>query len=267
MQTKELKDIHLFLFDMDGTLFLGNQIFDFTKELLEKLKDAGKRYLFLSNNSTDSPKDYMERLKRIGIDAVEDDLLTATQATLHYLKAHHPGKTFYVCGTTSLKEALINEGFHVTEDLDLVEGIVIGFDKELSYKRLVDISKLLSDKDLPYIATNPDYTCPVEFGFIPDCGSICEMLYHTTGRRPVVIGKPETLMPELAMERFGCKKTETAIVGDRLYTDILCGIHADICSILVLSGETTPEMLENTAYHPDFVLEDAGKILEVLNEN
>jgi len=157
------------------------------------------------------------------------------------------------------------EGFAITEVLDEVECIVMGFDTELTFKKLEDVSRLLCGRpDLPYIATNPDYVCPTEFGSVPDCGSVCDMIFNATGKRPVVIGKPSPLMPELAMRRNGYSKEETAVVGDRIYTDVKSGLNAGITGILVMSGETTQEILDASADKPHLVLKDAGEILAAI---
>ncbi len=141
----------------------------------------------------------------------------------------------------------------------------MGFDTELTFQKLEDISRLLlTRKDIPYIATNPDLVCPTEFGSVPDCGSVCMMLKNATGRTPVVIGKPSPLMPELAMEKFGYKKEETAVVGDRIYTDVKSGLNAGVTGILVLSGETTPEILAASPDKPHLVLQDASEILNAI---
>ena len=261
-----MKDLKLFLFDMDGTLYLGDRLFDFTIALLEKIKATGGRYMFMTNNSSKSVKAYMEKLAKLGISAVEEDFITSSQATAYYLQNHYPGAKLYVCGTESLKTELRSHGFTVTEDLDEVECIVMGFDTELNFKKLQDVSFMLCTRDLPYIATNPDYVCPTEFGSVPDCGSVCEMIYNATRRRPVVIGKPSPLMPELAMEHAGYTKEETAVVGDRIYTDIKSGLAAGITGILVLSGETTLEILEASPEKPHLVLQDCSEILAALSE-
>ena len=260
-----LKNIRLFLFDMDGTLYLGDRLYDFTAELLEKLRASGRKYLFMTNNSSKSVEDYIKKLRRLGIESTREDFITSSQATAYYLQEHHPGRKLYVCGTASLKRELEMEGFTVTEKLDEVECIVMGFDTELTFKKLEDVSRLLLTRtEIPYIATNPDYVCPTEFGSVPDCGSVCDMIFNATGKRPVVIGKPGPLMPLLAMERCGCSREETAVVGDRIYTDVKSGINAGITGILVMSGETTPESLENSDVKPDVVLKDASEILGVL---
>ena len=123
---------------------------------------------------------------------------------------------------------------------------------------------LLTRGDLPYIATNPDYVCPTEFGYVPDCGSVCDMIFNATGKRPVVIGKPSPLMPTLAMSRWGFSKEESAVVGDRIYTDVKSGINAGITGILVLSGETDEKILAASDVKPHLVLQDAGEILAAL---
>ena len=255
----------LFLFDQDGTLYLGSRLYDFTIPLLEKLKATDRRYLFMTNNSSRSVEDYIKKLAAMGISATREDFITSSQATAYYLKKHHPGKTLYVCGTRSLIRELELEGFQTTTDLDKVECIVMGFDTELTFRKLEDVSKLLLTRpDIPYIATNPDYVCPTEFGSVPDCGSVCDMIYNATGKRPVVIGKPGALMPELAMEHTGFSKEETAVVGDRIYTDIKSGLNAGITTMLVMSGETTQEILDASEEKPHLVLKDCSEILEAL---
>jgi ribonucleotide monophosphatase NagD (HAD superfamily) len=143
----------------------------------------------------------------------------------------------------------------------------MGFDTELTFKKLEDVSKLLLLRpDIPYIATNPDYVCPTEFGSVPDCGSVCDMLYNVSGRRPLVIGKPEPLMPLLAMDKWGYTKEETVVIGDRIYTDIKSGLNAGVTTILVMSGETTYEILEKSSEKPHYVMESAREILVALEK-
>lgn len=260
-----LKKYNLFLFDMDGTLYLGDQLYDFTKELLDTIRAKGKRYLFMTNNSSKSVLDYVKKLKKLGIKATEEDFITSSQATAYYLKLHHQGQKLYVCGTNSLKEEFRKNGFEITENLEEVDCIVMGFDTELTFKKLEDVSKLLLTRDeIPYIATNPDYVCPTEFGSVPDCGSVCDMIYNATKRRPLVIGKPEALMPQLAMQQHGYKKEETAVIGDRIYTDIKSGLNAGVMGILVMSGETTQEILDASEDKPHMVLQDAGEMIPML---
>ncbi len=258
-------NMKLYLFDMDGTLYLGDQLYPFTKELLAAIRERGSHYLFMTNNSSKSVEDYVKKLEKMGIAATREDFLTSSQATAYYLNQHHPGKTLYVCGTKSLKEELSSQGFPVSDDITKTQCIVMGFDTELTFQKLHDVSYLLlTQPDIPYIATNPDLVCPTEFGSVPDCGSVCTMIENATGKRPVVIGKPSSLMPELAMDKLGIGKAHTCVVGDRIYTDIKSGLNAGITGILVLSGETTREVLDQSPEKPHLVLKDAGELLKVL---
>ena len=265
MTVNELsKHMKLYLFDMDGTLYLGDRLYSFTKELLQRIRQTGGRYLFMTNNSSKSVSAYIQKLAGLGIAAERDDFITSSQATAYYLQKHHEGQCLYVCGTQSLKAELMQEGFAVTQDREKAQCIVMGFDTELTFQKLEDVSYLLLTREIPYIATNPDLVCPTEFGSVPDCGSVCQMIFNATGKRPVVIGKPSALMPQLAMERLGYKKEQTCVVGDRIYTDIKSGLNAGITTVLVMSGETTPEILEESSDKPHLVLQDAGQILKVL---
>lgn len=261
-----IKNIKLFLFDMDGTLYIGENLFPFTKELLSEIRTSGRDYLFVTNNSSRSVEDTAKKLIRLGVPAENEDFFTSSQATAYYLKKNMPGAVLYVAGTKSLAEELCESGFSVTENLDEVTCIVMGNDTELTFKKLDDVSRLLLTRKVSYIATNPDLVCPTEYGSVPDCGSVCEMIYNATGRRPIFIGKPEPLMPELAMRLKGVKPEETAVVGDRIYTDIKSGINAGTVSILVMSGETTQEILDSSDDKPDIVLPDCGAILNILKE-
>ncbi len=262
---KLLQSMELFLFDMDGTLYIGDRLYAFTTELLQTIRSRGGQYLFMTNNSSKSVDDYVKKLERLGIHTTREDFMTSSQATAWYLHKHHQGQKLYVCGTESLKQELRSQGFTVTTQLEEVECIVMGFDTELTFQKLHDVSFLLLTRPgIPYIATNPDLVCPTEFGAVPDCGSICIGIRNATGREPVVIGKPSPLMPQLAMEKLGIAKEKTCVVGDRIYTDVKSGLNAGITGILVMSGETTSEILAASEDKPHLVLQDAGQILEAL---
>ena len=260
-----LKDHKLFLFDMDGTLYIGNKLFGFTKPLLSAIREKGCRYLFVTNNSSKSVDAYIQKLANFGIDVTEEDFVTSSQATAYYLQRNHPGKILYVCGTESLKQELRKGGFAITEDTAQAECIVLGYDTELTYKKLEDVCWLLFQKEgIPYIATHPDYKCITEFGSVPDIGGVCEMIYFATGKRPIIVGKPQPLIPQLAMEKCGCTKEQTVFVGDQMDTDIPCGLNAGVTTLLVMTGETTPEMVEAAERKPTAVLKNAGEILQMI---
>ena len=260
-----IKQTKLFLFDMDGTLYLGDRLFDFTKELLSVIKQSGRRYMFMTNNSSKSAAAYVEKLAKMGIVATEDEMETSSQATAYYLLKHHKDDRLYVSGTRSFEEELRREGLHITHDPDAATCIVMGFDTELTFAKLETLSRLLCTKDLPYIAANPDYVCPTEFGSVPDCGSVSDMLYNVSGKRPLFIGKPSALMPTLAMEKLGVAPHETAVVGDRIYTDVKSGLNAGCTAVLVMSGETTKEILDASPDRPTLVMDSAKEILDILS--
>lgn len=258
----------LFLFDLDGTLYIGDKLFDFTPRLLRAIRQSGRKYLFITNNSSKSVSAYVDKMRRLGIGACAEDFMTSSQAAAYYLSENYRGKRLFVCGTESLKRELRDSGFEITDDIDKVECIVMGFDTELTFEKLEKVSKMLCTRSLPYIATNPDYVCPTEFGSVPDCGSICDMIYNATGKRPTVIGKPSPLMIELAMKKVGVLPSETAVIGDRVYTDVKSGKNAGVLGILVLSGETNPEMLKmlDESERPDIVLDFAGEMIRVIEK-
>ncbi len=265
MNSKEyISEIRLFLFDMDGTIYRGNELFDFTVELLERIKAHGKKYMFMTNNSSKSVNDYIEKLERLGIKAEKDDFITSAQATAIYLLKNCPDEKLYVCGTGSFKGELREYGLTVTEKLDEVDCVVMASDSELTFKKINDISYLLTVGNPRYIATNPDDVVPTEYGVAPDCGSVCDMIYNATGKRPLVIGKPEAAMPRIAMEWTGMSLEETAAIGDRIDTDIKCGLNAGCKTILVKTGGITDEEIENSPDKPELVLTSAKEILEAL---
>ena len=153
-----------------------------------------------------------------------------------------------------------------TELSDDIDGIVMGNDNELTFKKLEDACKLLL-RDIEYIATNPDWVCPTAFGYVPDCGSVAEMLWRATGKRPHFIGKPRPEMLTLAMKKFGYSKEESVMVGDRVYTDIASGYNAGIDTVFVLSGEGTMLDAENTDTKPTYILKNVRELYEKIKEN
>lgn len=255
-----LKDKKFFLLDMDGTIYLDNDLFDGTLDFLSAVKSGGGRYLFVTNNSSKSTDAYVKKLENIGIWATEEDFLTSTDATCLYLKRYE-GKKFYVSGTRSFEEHLKKEGVITTTEIeDDIFGIVMGNDTELTFKKLDDVSRLLTERELVYIATNPDWVCPTSYGYVPDCGAVAEMIKRATGKSPVFIGKPKPEMLILAMEKFGYSKEETLMVGDRVYTDIASGYNAGVDTVLVLSGESTVKDAELSDTKPTYILDNIREL-------
>lgn len=256
-----LKNMRLFLLDMDGTIYLDNDLFDGVIPFLEHIKSIGGKYIFLTNNSSKSVDKYVEKLASLGISATKDDFLTSTDATVLYLQKRAYSK-IYALGTASFKQQLRDAKLPITDQLeDGIDCLCMGFDTELTFQKLEDACILLG-QNVDYIATNPDWVCPTWFGYVPDCGSVSQMLYNATKRRPVFIGKPEPTMALLAMEKTGFTPQQTALIGDRLYTDIACGVNAGITSIFVLSGEGTLEDVEKSDTKPDFIYENIKAVYD-----
>ena len=255
----------LYLLDMDGTLYLGSRLCTHSLAFLQAVRDAGAQYLFLTNNSSKGTDAYVKNLSSLGIESTQDDFFTSTDAACSYLRANYKGKLIYALGTESFKSQLRYEGFPITDKPeDSVDCLLMGYDIELTYQKLIDASVLL-DRGVTYLATNPDWVCPTEFGYVPDCGSIAQALEHATGRLPLFLGKPEPEIALLAMAKTGVKREDTLLIGDRIYTDIACGKNAGILSILVFSGETTPKIMAESKVKPDFAVGGLEDILDALN--
>jgi len=251
---------------MDGTIYLDDDLFDGTLDFLAHVKEIGGRYIFLTNNSSKGIDKYVEKLARLGISASADDFLTSTDATIAYLKDKNH-KKIYAFGTASFKKQLADAGLPIVDTLeDGIDCLCLSNDWELTFKKLEDSCIVLRD-EVDYIATNPDWVCPTWYGSVPDCGSFCEMLYRATGKRPRFIGKPQPDMVYLALERTGFDKDEALVIGDRLYTDVACGVNAGIDSVFVLSGEGTLEDLKTSETKPTFVYENIRKILDDMQKN
>lgn len=260
-----LKDKKLFLLDMDGTIYEEDRLFDGVLDFFRKIRERGGRYVFITNNSSRSVEDYVAKVNRMGIAADKNDFFTSAQATILYLEEHHHGKCIYCQGTRSLIKELRDAGLDVVAEYsDRAEVILVGYDTELTTQKMHDTCRMLK-KDIPYIATNPDYVCPVSFGFVPDCGSFCMMYENATGRRPIFIGKPEPTMIDFVREKYGCSKEETVVIGDRLYTDIASGINAEVDSVCVLTGEATVEDIRNGEIKPAYTFNSVKDVLRIIS--
>lgn len=255
-----MRNCRLFLLDMDGTLYVDDSLFPGVQDFLSHIRQIGGQYIFLTNNSSKGVDKYVEKLAALGICATPEDFLTSTHATVAHLLQKKYIK-IYAFGTASFRQQLQDAGLPITDRVDPdVDCLCMGFDTELSFQKLEDACILLG-RGVDYVATNPDWVCPTWYGFVPDCGSVSEMLFRATGRRPLFIGKPERAMAELAMKRTGFSKEETVLIGDRLYTDIACANNAGIHSVLVLSGESTLKDVETSHAKPEWICKDIQEFL------
>lgn len=260
-----LKNKKLWLFDMDGTIYEEGQLFDGTIDLLNAIVNQGGRYVFITNNSSRSVNDYVEKVNRLGIKAGLDNFFTSVQATILYLKDHHPGTKVYCQGTKSFVKELIDAGIDVTVDVDKVDVVLVGFDMELTTQKLRNTCEILSTQDVIYLATNPDLVCPVSFGFIPDCGSICMIVKNATGKAPIYIGKPQPIMVEEVRKKYRATIEETVVIGDRLYTDISVGLNAGVTAVCVLTGEATIEEIQNGDIYPTLTFFSVQDIYDAID--
>ena len=242
------------LLDLDGTLYMGERPIPGAARFVQDARAAGRRLLFLTNNSSRSAADWAAKLGRLGFNATADEVFSSGRATALYLARTAPGKRVYLLGTDALRGELAEQGVACADDG--AEIVVVGFDTGLTYARLTRACRYLLD-GLPFIATHPDRVCPTEDGPIPDAGSFLALIEAATGRRPdVIIGKPNQPLIDGALERLRLRPQEVAMVGDRLYTDMAMARAAGLTAVLVLSGETTPAMLERLApeARPDIVI-------------
>ena len=262
-----LRNKKLWLFDMDGTIYLGNQVFPGTVPLFTEIRRRGARYMLVTNNSSKSVETYVEKVRKMGIQAAPEDFYTSVDATIQYLREKHSGALVYVQATRTCVEQLRAGGIRVTEDLDRsAEVVLVGFDTELTFEKLNRTSEMLTGFQGAYLATNLDFVCPTEYGYVPDCGSMCIGLKYATGLEPTVIGKPEPTMLEMALKLTGYAKEDAVMIGDRLYTDIASGVNADIDTIAVLSGEASYEEILAYDKQPRWIFRDVSHILEVLTQ-
>ncbi len=260
---KMLKDKKYFLFDIDGTLAVDDGIFAGSRELISYIDRIGGRSFYITNNSTKSRKDYVEKFRRWGICTDETQFMTASYAACQHLKRSYGEKKLFVVGTPSFVEELKDAGLTVTEQAEEdVSCVVVGFDRTLTYEKVEAACELLFRSGMDYVATNPDLRCPVSYGFVPDCGGICEMLKAATGREPYYTGKPDAGIVGMCLGQVDGKKEEALVVGDRLYTDIACGIRAGVETALVYTGEAKKEDLKETNLLPDYVYEDIQGLYE-----
>lgn len=257
-----LDQIKMFLLDMDGTFYLGGNIIEGSLEFIRKVTETGRDFLFLTNNSSHNAQFYVEKLKKMGLTVDRSKVMTSGEATCEKFNELYPGKKAYVLGNEFLLEEFQNAGIELTEkDPDIV---VIGFDTTLDYHKMQVVCDFVRS-GLPYIATHPDYNCPTETGFMPDIGAIMAFIEASTGRMPdMIVGKPNTGIVEAVRRRTGLPVEQMAMVGDRLYTDIETGVRSGMLPILVMSGETTPEMLENSKTKPGLVFDRLSDMIPLL---
>ncbi|HEY8463169.1 MAG TPA: HAD-IIA family hydrolase [Bacillota bacterium] len=258
---ERLGQIETFMLDLDGTFYLGDQLFPWSLGFLERLTQLGKRFIFVTNNSSRNAAYYLAKLTRMGVQLQPEQVFTSGEATRFFLKKKHYSRRIYLLGTPDLETEFQNDGFELTEVNPAA--VVLGFDQTLTYEKLKVACSLIR-QGIPFIATHPDFNCPTPEGPIPDCGAMIALITASTGVSPKIIGKPYPEMVEALCDKFGIEHSKVAMVGDRLYTDIAMGQQAGITSILVLSGETKPEDLAGSPFVPDIIGANLGELADWL---
>lgn len=257
-----LKRITCFALDMDGTIYLGEQWIDGAEQFLEAVEHAGKNYIFLTNNSSKNPEAYIEKLGRMGLSIGNDRIVTSGQATIDYLKRHYPGRRVYLLGNDLLKAEFMEEGI-ILDEKD-AQVVVVGFDTTLNYEKMCRVCDLVRE-GLPYISTHPDFNCPTETGFIPDAGAIHAFIHASARRYPDhIIGKPNGDIMDYLAKRAGVSRDQTAMVGDRLYTDVAAGVNNGYTGILVLSGEAGMKDIEKSEVIPHLIFSSVKEMIPFL---
>ncbi|MBO4554452.1 MAG: HAD-IIA family hydrolase [Clostridia bacterium] len=259
---KNIKDVELFVFDLDGTVYIGDDEIDGSFAAINELRKLGKRICFFTNNSSRMHTDYIARLNKLGLRTYSDEIYTSGQVTCEYILDNYRGARVFLLGNERLKSEFELYGIElVDENPDIC---VIGFDTSLTYDRLYKFCGYVN-QGLPYIATHPDYFCPAPNCPMPDIGSLIEAIRLTVNRTPdIIMGKPHKTAGERLAKKYNLPPKKIAMVGDRLYTDVAFGKNCGFCSILVLSGETTPDMLAKSKIKPDYALDKVKDIIPLI---
>lgn len=238
---KKIDEIELFVLDMDGTIYLGDNVIDGAREFCKRIIDSGRKMIYFTNNASKAPEDYVNKLNRLGFPCERKNVVTSGDVTTAYLNKFHKGESVYLVGTKNLEKSFNDAGIPLSDDAGIV---VVSFDLTLTYEKLERACTLIRNGAIFY-STHPDINCPTPDGFIPDSGAICGAVTLSTGKEPKYFGKPYAETAQMIELISGVAREKTAMVGDRLYTDIALGKKNGLCAVLVMSGETTEEMLKN----------------------
>jgi phosphoglycolate/pyridoxal phosphate phosphatase family enzyme len=293
MPADNIGSVRCFVLDMDGTVYLGSRLLPGALEFFEYLRRSGRDFLFVTNNSSRHAEYYSNKLTSLGIACDAASILTSGEATAFYLNTLKPKGRIFLLGTPELEEEFASHGFTLMAEAPAPQPtqaqcspatppppqptkerrslgtppdfVVLGFDKTLTYAKLVTACDWIR-RGVPFIATHPDFNCPTESGYIPDCGAMAALITASTGVRPKVIGKPNREIIDMIRRKKNYQPEQLAIVGDRLYTDMTTGFNARIRTVLVLSGETKAADLAGSSIQPDYVCRDLAELTEQLRQ-
>ena len=258
MNLENLRDRKGFICDMDGVIYLGNQLLPGVREFVSWLNENGKQFLFLTNSSERSPKELRQKLQRMGLDIGEEHFYTSALATAAFLKKQAPGCTAFVIGAPGLLNALYDVGVTMN-DVD-PDYVIVGETASYNYEVITKAVRLVLN-GARLIATNSDLTGPTEFGIAPACRSLVAPIELATGRKAYFMGKPNPLMMRTGLHLLGVHSEEAAMVGDRMDTDVIAGMESGLATVLVLSGCTSRADVDNYPYRPTYILNGVGEIV------
>ncbi|RPJ81879.1 MAG: HAD family hydrolase [Deltaproteobacteria bacterium] len=247
-----------FILDMDGVVYTGSRLLPGAKEFVDRLMQSSYKFLFLTNNSYHTPAELRDRLLNLGIDVTEDCFYTSAMATASFLKVQRPGGcSAYVIGGKGVLAELSKTGIEITSKNP--DYVIIAETEEYDYAKIIEAT-LLIQEGAKFIATNSDLTGPSRRGPVPACGALVAPIEKVTGVTPYFLGKPNPVMMFLARKKLGVHSANCFMIGDRMDTDIMGGLESGMTTCLVLSGVTTPEIMNRFPYQPDYVFNHLGEI-------
>lgn len=262
-EIKSLSGKKGFVCDMDGVIYHGNKLLPGAIEFVEWLNENNKEYLFLTNSSERSPQELQEKLLRLGINVPKEHFYTSALATADFLSRQHPNCTVYVIGDAGLINALYEKGISMNDTNP--DYVVVGETRTYGYER-IEHATLLVQRGAKLIGTNPDMTGPTEKGIIPATGALIAPIELASNSKAYFVGKPNPLMMRRAVKTLGCLSHETVIIGDRMDTDIIAGIEAEVDTVLVLSGVSDIDTPKQFAYRPRHIFTGLDEMMEVMEK-
>jgi arabinose operon protein AraL len=254
-----------FIFDLDGTVYRGDSLIPGADRVIRLLREKGKKVVFLSNKPLQIREDYASKLTRLGIPTQPDEVINSTFVMINYLKKIAPQARLFVVGETPFVEELKRAGFSITDEPKEIEHVVVAFDRTFDYKKLNIAFQAIKKFGAHFVATNPDRTCPVEGGEIPDCAGMIAAIEAVTEKKvEVIVGKPSPIMIQTVLDVMGLKPEDCILIGDRLETDIKMGRDSGIATGIVLTGVTDEKTLKESSIHPDFIFQSIADVENLL---
>jgi HAD superfamily hydrolase (TIGR01457 family) len=251
-----------YIFDLDGTIYRGEKLILGAGETIQRLKSLSKKIVYLSNKPLQTREDYAFKMTRLGIPTQPEEVINSSLVMARWLFTQAPGATIYVIGEIPLIEEMVRTGFRISEKAGEIQYVIASFDRTFDYRKL-NIALQAIKKGARFIATNPDRTCPVEGGEIPDCAAVIGAVEGTTGKKvEAIVGKPSDIMIRVAVDDMALRPQDCVLVGDRLETDMVMGKKAGMATALVLTGVTNREILKNSVIQPDYVWDSVAEIIK-----